>query len=141
MNLGSPLNKDQKVPKKDKEDKPIERFKPEKPVISKADAKKFVESPCDPQQILWIERWLTQFVQENSYPPQMREANAWSAIHQFLLPQQVDGLLKCIQTDFRSQYPVFEPMRPYLNSEGFDFLLAEESSLECQRTSLTADHK
>ena len=141
MNFGSPLKKHQKKPKEEEvaDEKPIEKFKPEKPSISRADARKFTGSTCDPQQILWLERWLTHYVQQNSYPPQMKGTNAWRVVLQFLSPSLVGGLLEELRRDFALEYPPFEEVVKPPSSGDFDFLMAEESSLECQRTHLTAD--
>jgi len=54
MNYGSPLKQSQKKVKEEKEteslrEKPLERFKPIKPVITKSDAKHFVDRVCDTQ--------------------------------------------------------------------------------------------
>jgi len=142
MNFGSPLKKHQKKPKEEKEEveKPIEKFKADKPVISRADAKRFTGETCDPQQILWLERWLSHFILQNSYPPQMKGATAWRASLQFLSPPLVGGLLEQLRKDFALEYPKFVEAVPKPSSGDFDFLVAEESSLEYQRKHLTSDH-
>jgi len=143
MNFDSPLKRHQKQEKVKIEniiEKPIEKFEPIKPVITKSDAKNFVGRTCDTQQLLWIERWLTHYVQQNSYPPSMKGPEAWSYINRFLRLHQIDELLTMIRKDFSQQYPLLEGFEQLLRENDFDFLKAEELSLEHQRKRLIDDH-
>jgi hypothetical protein len=137
MNYGSPLTKDQKKQKTViEEEKPLEKFKPEKPFINKSNARQLSGVACDTTQMLWLQRWLEQLVRERSYPPQIAGKEPFFALTQFLTNEDCIRVLETLRLDFQRQFPSLS-----VKEEGdFDFLLAMEQTLQHQRTSLSCDH-
>jgi len=78
----------------------MEKFKTEKPVISSGVAKKFVEKSCDTSQRFWVQKWLENLVQSNSYPPQICGKDAFSSLHKFLSPEDCQKVLEKIRSEF-----------------------------------------
>jgi hypothetical protein len=100
---GSPFSKDQKKAREPKEDKPPKEEKPKKvPRLTKTDVRLLLD--CSAGSInevvmAWTERWMTQLIRENCYPPQFARAGAY----QYLLDFLGDGataVLNTIRTDF-----------------------------------------
>ena len=115
--MSAPLLKSSEKAKKPKDD--LQPFKPVKPKIGKASAKHLVEFKGDlsKQQILWIERWMTQLVQERSLPPQIAGADAFAALAQILAPADCLAVLEKLREDFARAFPLSVPQK-----EDFAFL-------------------
>ena len=100
---GSPFAKDQKKAREPKEEKAPKEEKPKKvPRLTKTDVRLLLD--CSAGSIneivlCWTERWMTQLIRENCYPPQLARAGAY----QYLLDFLGDGataVLNKIRTDF-----------------------------------------
>lgn len=121
MNHSNPFSKQKQ--KKQKEalmiDVPLEKFKPLKPKLSKGAAKALVEVSCSASELLWIERWLTNLVQERSLPPQICGADAFDALTTYLAPTDALAILDAIRADFLAAHPQRDKPK-----DDFDFLLA-----------------
>jgi hypothetical protein len=119
MNHSNPFSKQKQKKQKEAIDVPLEKFKPLKPRLSKGSAKALVESSCSASEIMWIERWLTNLVQERSLPPQICGVDAFDALTQYLAPADVLKILDTIRADFLTAHPQRNPPK-----DDFDFLLA-----------------
>jgi len=104
MNYGNPLVSKEKK-KVSFEEAPLEKFKPIKPRLSRAAAKALVEVSCSPAELLWLERWLKNLVQNRSLPPQICGVDALDALTQFLAPHDVLCILETVRNDFRLAHP------------------------------------
>ena len=103
MNHGSPLSKDQRIQRGSVE--VMLPFKKHKPVVGRGSAKRLVGIKCDSSQLFWIDRWLLQFVQSNSYPPSMAGSDPYSAMNQFLSPTDLNKVLTQIRSEFKVAFP------------------------------------
>jgi hypothetical protein len=135
MPYSSPFSKDWKV--KLVSEQPIEKFKPEKSVINKSNARQLVGASLDPSQMLWLQRWLEQLVRERSYPPQIAGKEPFQALTQFLAPKDCLDVLELVRKAYQQQYPNSSKQE---EEEDFGFLRELETTLQHQRTSLSADH-
>jgi hypothetical protein len=134
MNYSSPFTKDWKV-KKDDSDKPLDKFKPIKPILSTKVGKELVERSCSPQELLWIERWLDNLVRSHSYPPQIAGKDAFNSLTMFLGEKALQHL-----GDLRQQFLASHPQHQ-APKEDFQFLLeAMEPYHELQSQSLPSSH-
>lgn len=117
----SPLGKHWRR-KKVEEDvpKPLEKFKKGKPIISGKTGKDLVQRTVSTQEMMWIDGWLENLVGSRSLPPQCKGKDAFSAIMQFLAPQDALSVLESIRKDFVASHPKEQPP-----SEDYAFLLAE----------------
>jgi hypothetical protein len=139
MNYGSPLLKDQKKQKMPiAEEKELEKFKPERPLMSKSNARQLTGVTCDNQQILWVQRWMEQLVRERSLPPQLAGKEPFSALLQFLAPSDVLKILETLRVEFQTRFPFSTEKEK--EEEEFDFLLGLGETLQHQQTSLISDH-
>jgi hypothetical protein len=103
MLSGSPLNKDWKQKKiVDTTEKLPKKIKC---AINKAEGRKLTKRACDVGQCEWLERWLTQLVQEMSYPPQLAGSEAYSNLSKFL-GTQAETILERLRNEFNLIYPV-----------------------------------
>lgn len=93
MLSGSPLNKDWKTPK---EEKPAKAPK----ILSKGEAKRLVGRGCDSGQCQWIDRWLKNFVQSRSLPPQMAGSEAYSNIMKFMGDEEGQKVIDQLRSDY-----------------------------------------
>jgi len=105
-------------PTMDKE-KELEKFKPIKLVLPKAEAKKILDRKKDLayQQIEWVQNWLENYLRERSYPPQFAGADAYSQIMLFLNPKDSLELLSRIRAEFSKTLPPDDTQ-----SDEYDFL-------------------
>ena len=100
MLSGSPLNKDWKQKNSEAEQKQ----KVQK-ILGKGEAKKLVQRSCDSSQCQWIDRWLKNFVQSRSLPPQMAGTEAYSSIIKFMGESEAEKVFESLRLDFNSIYP------------------------------------
>jgi hypothetical protein len=95
-------------------------FKKDKPIFSGGSARRMlglkVNLPKSAQ--FWVQRWLTQKVQENCWPPQMAQKDGWGAIQQFLPPEVARRLVEEMRVDFRRDHPML--CQPYEESQSSD---------------------
>ena len=139
MNYGSPLLKDQKKQKTAVvEEKQLEKFKPERPLMSKSNARQLTGVTCDNHQTLWLQRWLEQLVRERSLPPQLAGKEPFSALSQFLAPSDALAVLESLRAEFHTRFPFVTEAQK--EEEEYDFLLGLGEILQHQQTSLIADH-
>ena len=125
---GSPLGKDWRV-KKVIEEKPIEKFKIIKPTLSTKTGKELVEKSCSPQELLWLDGWLDNLVRSRSLPPQCKGKDAFSAITQFLSPNDALNVLELLRKDFLASHP-----QKAEEVDDFGFLLAEIGASHAHQT-------
>ena len=116
----SPLGKDWRS-KKVAVEKPLEKFKATKAIVSPKTAKELVGHTVLPHELLWIDGWLDNLVRSRSLPPQCRGKDAFSAITQFLSPPMVLSVLETLRSDFEASHP----KEAQTQSEDYGFLLAE----------------
>lgn len=118
---GSPL-KQPAPPKvqKEKPEKPLPAFKPEKPTLPKAEAKKilFYSGNLSRSQVFWVQRWMELRIREQSLPPQLAREDAFGQIVAFLSPQNASALFEDIRRDFQRTCPVEDK-----EADDFGFLL------------------
>lgn len=130
--MSAPELKRSERPKKSKEPSP---FKPLKPKVGKATAKMLVECKAElpTSALLWVDRWMSQLVQERSLPPQIAGADAFGAISQLLAPQDALEVLTRLRKEFRQSFPLlFETPK-----EDFQFLV---DAVMNERCGLLQDH-
>jgi hypothetical protein len=96
---GSPFGKDQKKPK----EKAPKEEKPKKiPRLTKSDVRMLLDCSAgsiNDVVLCWVERWMTQLMQERSFPPHLVRAGGY----QYLLDFLGDGateVLNAIRSDF-----------------------------------------
>ena len=119
----SPLGKDWRSKKVEEEvPKPLDKFKKGKPIISGKTGKDLVQRSVSAQEMMWIDGWLENLVGSRSLPPQCKGKDAFSAIMQFLAPQDALSVLESIRKDFVASHPKEAVAEP---SGDYDFLLAE----------------
>jgi hypothetical protein len=85
----------------------LEKFKPIKLTLTKAEAKKILEYKKELayQQIEWVQKWLETVIRERSLPPQLSGADAYGQIMLFLNPNDALQLLQQIRADFQKLLP------------------------------------
>lgn len=109
-------------PVKEKPEKIVPAFKPEKLSLPKSEAKKILaySGNLSHSQILWTQRWLEQKTRERSLPPQFAKEDAFGQIVAFLAPGSANALFCEIRADFQRTLP------PEADKEAddFDFLLS-----------------
>ena len=124
----SPLGKDWRV-KKVPTEKPLQKFKKDKPVLSTKTGKELVEKSCSPQELLWLDSWLDNLVRSRSLPPQCKGKEAFNALTQFLSAPDVLSVLELLRKDFLASHPQKADAK-----EDFDFLLAELGAYPAHQT-------
>lgn len=62
-------------------------------------------SPVSQSLIDWTERWIAQFVRENSYPPQLISAEFICKLGEYLSPTLAIETLQRIRTDYAKAFP------------------------------------
>jgi hypothetical protein len=123
MSFCSPLKA-----KKVEEEKELPLFKPEKPILTRSEARKILlySGEVSRPQILWTQNWLSLRIRERSLPPQLAGADAFGQILRFLAPHDASALLAEIRADFLKTVPL-EP-----KDDSFLAVLANEAYHECQ---------
>jgi hypothetical protein len=98
MQWTSPLKK----PKAKKEEEVI---KHERCKVSKGAAKSIVAAKSmDDGGARWVERWITQFVQENSYPPQLCSGDFVALLGKWLDPAKGLEVLTRIRKEYEHAF-------------------------------------
>jgi hypothetical protein len=120
---GSPLKAPKpSKPVKEKTEKPLPVFKPEKLNLPKSEVKKilFYSGNLSRSQILWTQNWLEQKIRERSLPPQLAKEDAFGQIVSFLAPESANALLAEIRADFQKTLPP----EAHKEADDFGFLLS-----------------
>jgi hypothetical protein len=106
--MSAPLFTSKERPKAAKQPDP---FKKAKPKFSKGSAKALlgIKGAIPITAAQWLERWMTQLVQERSLPPQIAGADAYGALLQLLSPQDAEETLGRLRRDFRQAFPLLAP--------------------------------
>ena len=102
---------------------PLEKFKAEKSILSRASAKALVEKTCSETELRWLERWLDTYVRSHSLPPQCAKKDAFDALTAILPPSQMLQLLDTLRAEFAAHHPPVVEKKDEL-----DFLLNALSS-------------
>ena len=102
---GSPFSADQRKPREPKE-KTEPKEKPKKiPRLSRADVRLLLDCPAsaiNESLIAWVERWMTQLIQERAFPPHLSRAGAY----QYLLDFLGEGATEVLNTIRRDHYGI-----------------------------------
>jgi hypothetical protein len=120
---GSPFSADQRKAKEQKQKtEPKEpKEKPKKVSrLSRADVRLILDCPAasiNESVIAWVERWMTQLIQERSFPPQLVRAGA----HQYLLDFLGEGATEVLNGIRREYYET--QRREDAGVSEFDFLM------------------
>jgi len=112
---GSPFGKDQRKPKEPKEEKPKKV-----PRLTKSDVRMLLDcsAGCINEPLLcWVERWMTQLIQEKAYPPHLCRAGAY----QYLLDFLGDGATEVLNAIRQDHYGTQQ--REDADVDEFGFLL------------------
>ena len=120
---GSPFAA-QRKPKETKEQKEKKTEPKEKPKkvsrLSRSDVRLILDCPAasiNESVIAWVERWMTQLIQERSFPPQLVRAGA----HQYLLDFLGEGATEVLNAIRREYYET--QRREDAGVGEFDFLM------------------
>jgi len=107
------------LPTKGKKIEKEEILKPERCRISKGAAKSITAAKSmDDGGARWVERWIQQFVQENSYPPQLCSGDFVALLGKWLEPSKGLEALARIRKDYAA---ILQHISP--EDEEFSFLL------------------
>jgi hypothetical protein len=112
---GSPFGKDQRKPKESKEEKPKKVAR-----LTKSDVRMLLDcsAGCINEPLLcWVERWMTQLIQEKAYPPHLCRAGAY----QYLLDFLGDGATEVLNAIRQDHYGTQQ--REDADVDEFGFLL------------------
>ena len=100
---GSPFSTDQRKPREPKE-KAEPKEKPKKiPRLTRSDVRLLLDCPAssiNETLIAWVERWMTQLIQERAFPPHLNRAGAY----QYLLDFLGEGATEVLNTIRRDHY-------------------------------------
>jgi len=110
---GSPFGKDQRKPKEPKEEKPKKV-----PRLTKSDVRMLLDcsAGCINEPLLcWVERWMTQLIQEKAYPPHLCRAGAY----QYLLDFLGDGATEVLNAIRQDHYGTQQREDADVNEFGF----------------------
>jgi len=117
---GSPFAA-QRKPKETKEKtEPKEKPKKKVPRLSRSDIRLILDCPAasiNESVIAWVERWMTQLIQERSFPPQLVRAGA----HQYLIDFLGEGATEVLNAIRREYYET--QRREDAGVGEFDFLM------------------
>lgn len=105
MNWSNPIKQ-----KKIKQEDSLKDFKKKRPIISNASLKRICAvKNSDLSGCQWLERWLEQFVRENSYPPKLISDDFYSLLNHYFEPKIVVDILEKVRKDYRRAFPLSEP--------------------------------
>jgi len=110
---GSPFGKDQRKPKESKEEKPKKVAR-----LTKSDVRMLLDcsAGCINEPLLcWVERWMTQLIQEKAYPPHLCRAGAY----QYLLDFLGDGATEVLNAIRQDHYGTQQREDADVNEFGF----------------------
>ena len=100
----SPL-KEPKIKADKEEQNEIKKFKKPKPIISRASIKKMTGvKSVDSMGCEWADRWVTQLIQENAYPPQLLSADFESMLGKFFEIKTALSIIERFRTDYRRAF-------------------------------------
>ena len=74
------------------------------------------ECPVGQSLIDWTERWISQLVRENSYPPQLVSSDFIWKLSEYFSPAVALETLQQIRTDFKKAFPIVEEKEEELNN-------------------------
>lgn len=86
----------------------LEKFKTEKPVVSKSSVRLLLgkKGEIDEECRWWVQRWMTQLVRERSLPPQLSGKDAFVALSRFLTPSDALDVLERIRREYAESHPL-----------------------------------
>jgi hypothetical protein len=100
MLSGSPLSKDWKTAKA-----PAERKEKPPKILGRGEGKRLTQRNCDSGQCQWIDRWLKNYIQSYSLPPQIAGTEAHSNAVKFMGADKAEELFTKLRADFNQTYP------------------------------------
>lgn len=97
----------------------LKDFRKDKPVFSGGNARRLLglKTAVPRSAQFWVERWLTQKVQENCWPPQVGQKDGWAVLQTILPPEEQRRVLAQLRADFQRDHPLLVPPPPEEDGE------------------------